>query len=62
MFRKATPANSTSRSCLEIAGSDGIRSGVPMFFLTIWFQRESCEALLTVSSMRRDFSFHGEVS
>jgi hypothetical protein len=34
----------------------------PCFYLTILFQRERCEALLTVSSMRRDFSFHGEVS
>jgi hypothetical protein len=31
VFRKAPPANSTGQSCLEIAGSDGIRSGAPMF-------------------------------
>jgi hypothetical protein len=34
----------------------------PCFYLTIWFQREHCEALLTVSTMQRDFSFHGKVS
>jgi hypothetical protein len=38
--------------CLEIAGSDGIRSCRPMFFLAIWFQRERCEALLSVAIMR----------
>jgi hypothetical protein len=35
--------------CLEIARSDGIQSCAPMFFLTVWFQRERCEALLSVS-------------
>jgi hypothetical protein len=38
MFRKAPPVNSIGRSCLEIAGSDGIRSGAPMFYLTVWFK------------------------
>jgi hypothetical protein len=38
-------------SCLEIAGSDGIRSGAPIFFLTVWFQRERDEALLSVAIM-----------
>jgi hypothetical protein len=31
VFRKAPPANSTGRSCPEIAGSDEIRSGAPTF-------------------------------
>jgi hypothetical protein len=31
VFRKAPPVNSIGRSCLDIAGSDGIRSGAPMF-------------------------------
>jgi hypothetical protein len=34
----------------------------PCFYLTVWFQWECCEALLIVSTMRRDFLFHGEVS
>jgi hypothetical protein len=38
-------------TCLEIAGSDGIWSCVPMFFLAIWFQRERGEALLSVTIM-----------
>jgi hypothetical protein len=33
----------------------------PYFYLTVWFQRERCEALLAVTIMRSDFSFHGEV-
>jgi hypothetical protein len=33
----------------------------PCFYLTVWFQREHCEALLAVTIMQRDFSFHGEV-
>jgi hypothetical protein len=31
VFRKAPSVNSVGRSCLEIAGSDGIRSGAAMF-------------------------------
>jgi hypothetical protein len=31
VFRKAPPVNSIGRSCLEIARSDGIRSGALMF-------------------------------
>jgi hypothetical protein len=31
VFRKAPPANSGGRSCLEIAGLDEIRSGAPIF-------------------------------
>jgi hypothetical protein len=38
-------------SCSEIAGSDEILSCAPMDFLTIWFQREDCEALLYVAIM-----------
>jgi hypothetical protein len=38
-------------SCLEIVGSDGIRSCTLMFFLTVWFEREHCEALLSVAIM-----------
>jgi hypothetical protein len=47
-LRRRTPLGA---SCLEIAGSDGIRSGAPMFFLTVWFQRERDEALLSVAIM-----------
>jgi hypothetical protein len=36
-------------TCLEIAGSGGIRPGAHMYFLTIWFQRERDEALLSVA-------------
>jgi hypothetical protein len=42
-------------SCLKIAGSDGIRLAHPCFYLTVWFQMESYEALLAVTIMRRDF-------
>jgi hypothetical protein len=38
-----------ANSCLEIAGSGGIRSCAPMFSLTVWFQRERIEALLVVN-------------
>lgn len=34
----------------------------PCFSLTVWFQRERCEALLAVTIMGYAFSFHGEVS
>jgi hypothetical protein len=60
MLRQRTPLGD---SYLKIAGSDGIRSYAPMFFyLTVWFQREHCEALLAVTIMWHDFSFSGEVS
>jgi hypothetical protein len=59
-LRPQTPLDASS---LEIAGSDEIRSSSIMFFyLTVWFQREPCEALLVVTITRHDFSFHGEVS
>jgi hypothetical protein len=38
-------------SCSEIAGSDEILSCALVDFLTIWFQREHCEALLYVTIM-----------
>jgi hypothetical protein len=34
----------------------------PCFSLDVWFQRERCETLLTVTIMELVFSFHGEVS
>jgi hypothetical protein len=40
----------------------GFGQAHPYFYLTIWFQRKRCEALLVVTIMRYDFSFHGEVS
>jgi hypothetical protein len=43
-------------SCLEIARLDMIRSCAPMFFLTVWFQRNCGEALSSVAIM-----VHGEV-
>ena len=46
MLRRLTPLGA---SCLEIA-VDGIRSGAHMFFLTVWFQSERCEALLFVTT------------
>ena len=50
-------------SCLEIAGSGGIRSDAPMFYLTVWFQRERFEAgsggIRAVNIMEHAFSFHG---
>ena len=58
-FRKAPPAKSIGRSCPEIAGSGGIRSDAPMFYLTVWFQRERFEALLAVNIMEHAFSLHG---
>jgi hypothetical protein len=42
---------SLGASCLEFAGSDGIRSCATMFFQTDWFQRKRCEALLYVAIM-----------
>jgi hypothetical protein len=42
---------SLGASCLEIAGSDGIRWCAPMFFLTIWFYMERYKALLLVAIM-----------
>jgi hypothetical protein len=50
-FRKAPSANSLGRSCLEIAGSNGIWSFTPIFFPTVWFRRERREALLSVAIM-----------
>jgi hypothetical protein len=38
-------------SCLDIAGSDGICSCIPMFFSTVWFIRERREALVSVATM-----------
>ena len=55
-LRRRTPLGV---SCLEIAGSGGIRSDAPMFYLTVWFQRERFEALLAVNIMEHAFSFHG---
>jgi hypothetical protein len=58
-LRRQTPLGDHARRLL-----DRMRFGRahPRFYLTVWFQRDRCEALLTVSTMRRDFSFHGEVS
>jgi hypothetical protein len=33
-----------------------------VLYLTVWFQRERCEALLVVTTMWHDFSSRGEVS
>jgi hypothetical protein len=52
VFRKASPVNSTGRLMPGDCWSDGIRSCAPIFFLTVWFQRERAEALLSVSIMR----------
>lgn len=52
-LRRRTPLGD---SCLEIAGSDGIRSCATVFFLTIWFQRERCEALQSVAIVGHVFS------
>jgi hypothetical protein len=38
-------------SCLEIAGSEGIRSCAPVFLLAVWFQMERGEAPLPVTIM-----------
>jgi hypothetical protein len=43
-------------SCLDFAGSDGIWLCELMFFLTVWFQRERCEALLALTIMGHAFS------
>ena len=43
-------------SCLKIAGLDGIRSRATMFFLTVWFQREQCEALQSVAIVGHAFN------
>jgi hypothetical protein len=43
-------------SCLKFSGSVGIRSYATMFFLTVWFQRERCEALRSVAIVRHVFS------
>jgi hypothetical protein len=32
------------------------------FYLTVWFQRKRCEALLAFIIIWNDVSFHGEVS
>jgi hypothetical protein len=37
MLRHGT---SVDLSCLEIVGSDGIRSYAPMFYVNVWFQKE----------------------
>jgi hypothetical protein len=49
--------------CLEIARSDGIWQCAPVFFsdCLVWFQRESCEALLSVVIMGHVFEFNGQV-
>jgi hypothetical protein len=47
-LRRRTPLGTL---CLEIAGSDGILSCAPMFFLTVWFGKERHEALLYVFIM-----------
>jgi hypothetical protein len=51
VFRKAPPADSTGRLMPGDCWSDGIRSCAPMFLLTVWFQRERDEALLSVFIM-----------
>jgi hypothetical protein len=47
-------------SCMEIAGSDGIRSSIPIFFPIVWFKREWHKTLLSVATMGH-YLFHGEV-
>jgi hypothetical protein len=45
-LRRRTPVDA---SCLEVVGSDGIRSGAPVFLSDpVWFQRERCEAVMDV--------------
>ena len=46
MLRRLTPMGV---SCPEIS-VDGIRSGAPIFFLAVWFQRERSEAPLSVTT------------
>jgi hypothetical protein len=58
-LRRRTPLGDHASRSLDWMGFGRAH---PCFYLTVWFQRERCEALLTVSTMRRDFSFHGEVS
>jgi hypothetical protein len=53
-LRQRTPLGA---SCLEIAGLYGIRSYAPIFFLTVYFQRERGEALLPVIIMGRILRF-----
>jgi hypothetical protein len=43
---------SLGTSCLKIAGTDGIRSRVPMIFLAVWLQRVRGGALLSVAIIR----------
>jgi hypothetical protein len=47
-------------SCLEIAESDQI--WFLCFYLAVWFQRECREALLDVTILWCNFSFHSEVT
>jgi hypothetical protein len=51
-LRWRTPMDDMLRDCR----SDGIRSRATMFFLTIWFQMEQCEALQYVAIAGHVFS------
>jgi hypothetical protein len=55
-LRQRTPLDDP---CLEIDGSGDPRSCAPMFFLTVWVQRERFKALQAVNTMEHAFSFHG---
>jgi hypothetical protein len=55
VFQKATPVNFTGRFMPEdrwIGWNPVVHAHV--FYLTIWFQRERCEALLAVTIMWHD--------
>jgi hypothetical protein len=51
-FHRRTPMDDMPR----VAGLDGIRSPVTMFFLTIWFQRERCEGLQSIAIVGHVFN------
>jgi hypothetical protein len=37
-----------------------MKTCAPVFYLAVWVQGEHCEALLMVTVMQDDFSFHGK--
>jgi hypothetical protein len=49
-------------SCLDIADRMRFGHALLCFYLTVWFQRELGEALLSIAIILHDFSFHGEVN
>jgi hypothetical protein len=61
VFRKAPPVNSIGRSCLEIAGLDGIRSDAPMFLSDRLVSEGALRSSASCYHHATCFLVHGEV-